>query len=256
VTTVSTPVPATDGSGPVELDRSTKGRAVVDTVVGASGVRFDRVERWLHWTNATLVLVLIATGSVMYVDPLTALVGRRILVETIHLWAGLALPVPFAAVVVGRWGRGFRRDARRLGRFASGDWRWLRKAGRRSATMGVGKFNAGQKLNAILVAGSLPVMLATGAVMKWHDPFADSWRTGATFVHDLGYVGLFLLIAGHIRNALNDAGSLGAIRRGPVGLNWAREHHPRWHAEIVAIDEEGVPQPTERSATAERPSND
>ena len=214
------------------------GRQEADSVSGDVVTRFDRAERWLHWANATLVLTLIATGSIMYVDPLTALVGRRVLVNTIHLYAGLALPVPFLAVLVGRWNRGLRRDARRLGRFSPDDWRWLRKRNRAMGSARVGKFNAGQKVNAILVAGSLPVMLATGSLMKWHDPFSDSWRTGATFVHDLGYVGLFLLVVGHIRKALQDPVSMGAMRRGtPVSLRWAEAHHPGWHDEVVPTDD-------------------
>lgn len=219
-------------------------RRPVDTVSDEVATRFDRTERWLHWANATLVLVLVATGSIMYIDVLASLFGRRILIETIHLWAGLAVPFPFVAVLVGRWGRGFRRDARRLGRFSADDWRWFRRAERRSGRPRMGKFNAGQKANAILVAGSLPVLLATGALMQWHDPFEDSWRTGATFVHDVGYVGLTLLVLGHIRQAVRDPVSLAAMRRGrAVPLRWAREHHPRWHAELLGVPDEIVPPP-------------
>jgi formate dehydrogenase subunit gamma len=218
------------------------GREPVDTVVGESATRFDRAERWLHWANATLVITLLITGSIMYIDPLTAMVGRRILVQTIHLWAGLAVPFPFVAVLVGRWNRGFRKDARRLGRFTPDDWRWLRPRLGKAGTPRVGKFNAGQKLNAILVAGSLPVMLATGALLQWHEPFSDEWRTGATFVHDLGYTALLILVIGHLRFALRVPRSMDAMRRGqPVPLSWAREHHPRWHAELLGIDDEVVP---------------
>src|SRR4051794_17887904 len=224
---------ATDrAAGGVRPTYRSPGRGATDQVEGDRVPRFDRTERWLHWVNATLLLILVATGSVMYVDFLTAIVGRRILVETIHLYAGLALPFPFLAVVIVRWGRVFRRDARRLGRFTPHDQAWLRAGKRRQTddSIRLGKFNPGQKLNAILVAGALPVMLATGSLMKWHDPFSDSWRTGATFVHDLGYVGLTLLIAGHIHFARKDPQPMLAMRRGwPVPLAWAREHHPRWH---------------------------
>src|SRR5699024_9413333 len=85
--------------------RAARGRArpvnaSVDVVAeapatGDAVVRFDGVERALHWVNAVVVLTLIATGSVMYIGSLSALVGRRELVEQIHLWSGLALPVPF-----------------------------------------------------------------------------------------------------------------------------------------------------------------
>ena len=254
MTAIDDPVPAS------ELRYRSPGRQRADTVVGDRITRFDRAERWLHWANATLVLILIVTGSVMYIDVFTAMVGRRVLVETIHLYAGLALPFPFLAVLLGRWNRSFRRDARRLGRFTPDDWAWFRKAQRKGGRLRVGKFNAGQKVNAILVAGSLPVMLATGSVMKWHDPFSDGWRTGATLVHDVGYVSLVLLVAGHIRKAVKDPVSLAAMRRGrPVSLRWAREHHPRWHAEVLGIADEIVPtepEPTTPGSTEASASTD
>ena len=186
-------------------------------------LRFDRAERWLHWINAALVLTLMATGSAMYIGWLSGIVGRRALVETIHLWAGLALPVPFLVVLIGRWGRGVRADVRR----------WLVRRERRSGRLRVGKFNAGQKVNAILVAGALPVMLATGVLLQWNDPLSDGLRTGVTFVHDWGYVCLSLLVVGHILKALADPIALAAMRTGRVPAAWARAHHPRWHDEIV-----------------------
>src|SRR2546421_9761220 len=44
--------------------------------------RFDGVERAVHWTNATLFLVLLGTGAALYVGPISTLVGRRELMKT------------------------------------------------------------------------------------------------------------------------------------------------------------------------------
>ena len=96
----------------------------------------------------------------------------------------------------------------------------------------MGKFNAGQKLNAIFVAGCIPVMLVTGAVMRWFDPFPIAWRTGATFVHDWLAIALLLVIVGHIGKALADPISLRAMWRGHVPARHAERHHPRWWAEL------------------------
>jgi len=200
-------------------------------------VRFDRVERWLHWTNAVLVLTLVGTGSVMYLGSLSGLVGHRVLVDRVHLYSGLILPLPFVATVAGRWGDPFRRDARRLGRFMAEDWRWFNGRLRRAGAVTVGKFNAGQKLNAVLVAGTLPVMLVTGAIMHWHGPFSDSIRTGATFVHDWGYVGLSLLILGHIVRAAIDPPALGAMWSGTAPRDWIADEHPGWLAELDRASE-------------------
>ena len=226
--------------------------APVDSVVGTRVVRFDRAERWLHWVNATLVLTLMATGSLLYIGELGGLVGRRVLVETIHLYAGLAVPVPFAITLAGRWNRGLKKDARRLGRFLTDDWLWLRKRFRRGGALRVGKFNGGQKVNAVLVAGVLPVMVATGVLLQWNTFLSDPLRTGATFVHDWGYVGLSLLVIGHIMKAMADPVSLQAMRKGTVPRRWALEEHPRWHDELPAEPEaepdrregSGAPPPT------------
>ncbi len=94
----------------------------------------------------------------------------------------------------------FRADVRRLNRWTAADWKWIR---RRPHSL-PGKFNAGQKLNSAFVAGSIPVMLATGAIMKWFGPFPLSWRTGSTFVHDLVAIALFIAIVGHIVKALSE----------------------------------------------------
>ncbi len=62
----------------------------------------------------------------------------------------------------------------------------------------VGKFNAGQKLNAALSAGAIGVLLGTGIVMYFTHLTRLSWRSGATFVHDWFALGLGLLVVGHI----------------------------------------------------------
>ena len=228
----TTPV-ADEADGATETPAPAAGAAPqIDTIVGDKVVRFDRAERWLHWVNATLVLILIATGSCLYIGFLSGLVGRRVLIRTIHVWTGIVLPIPFLLVVFARWGHGFRQDAKRLGRFLTDDWKWLRKRQRRFGSPRVGKFNAGQKINAILVAGTLPVMFGTGLLLHWSHSLPLSWRTGTTFVHDWGYVALSLLIAGHIVKALADPTSLRAMRTGLVPKRWARDEHPRWFAEM------------------------
>jgi formate dehydrogenase subunit gamma len=191
-------------------------------------LRFDRGERVLHWINATLFLTLLVTGASMYVPALSELVARRHLVETIHVYAGFALPVPLVlTLVAGRWGAALREDVRRLNRWTSDDRRWLRTLGRDHRTR-MGKFNAGQKLNAAWTAGAIPVMLATGVIMRWPNVWPLSWRTGATFVHDWVFIGLVFTITGHILIATNDPDSLSSMIRGRISRSWAEKHAPRW----------------------------
>jgi formate dehydrogenase subunit gamma len=175
--------------------------------VAAAPPRFSGGERALHWVNATLFIVLLLTASALYVGGVSAFVGRRELVKWIHVIAGLALPIPL--LVAALRSPAFRADAGRLNRWTRDDWSWIRRRPHK-----VGKFNAGQKANAAFVAGAIPVMLVTGAIMKWFGPFPLSWRTGSTFVHDLFAIALFIVIVGHIVKALSEPDKLREMWRG------------------------------------------
>jgi formate dehydrogenase subunit gamma len=201
-------------------------------------LRFDRGERVLHWLNATCFLTLLLTGAALYVPALSSVVARRHLMKTVHVAAGLALPVPLVlTVIAGRWGAAFRADVRRLNRFSTDDRRWLRSLGRdRRARQG--KFNAGQKLNAAFTAGAIPVMLATGSILAWPRLWPLGWRTGATFVHDWMFLGLAATITGHILFAVNDPFALRSMVRGHIPSSWARRHAPRWLEEEEDLEAE------------------
>jgi formate dehydrogenase subunit gamma len=190
-------------------------------------LRFGRVERRLHWVNATLFSILMLTGAVLYVGPLSAMVGRRELIRTIHVWSGIALPIPLLIAIVGRHGARLRRDFGELNRFAAGEARWFRARTRGSVRLG--KFNPGQKLNAVFIAAAGVVMLATGSIMKWFSLFPIDWRTGATFVHDWFAIGIWIAVIGHVLFAFRDPVALGGMLRGSVSAAWARRERPRWY---------------------------
>lgn len=210
-------------------------------------VRFDRVERTAHWLNASLFLLLMLTGLALYFEPVMALVGRRRLVEDIHVYSGIALPLPVLVSALGYWGRGLRLDLARLNRWIPDDATWLRvslseRTSRAAvrAQLRLGKFNAGQKLNAAFTAGAIVVMLGTGLVMRWYHPWPLAWRTGATFVHDWLAVAIVVVVIGHLRFALADPEALRSIFTGRVSRRWARRVAPAW------LDELGGDGPPER----------
>ena len=129
-------------------------------------VRFDAVQRAAHWANALLFGILMATALPLYFGSLAGVVGRRALVEEIHLWAGIALPIPLLLTILGPWGAQFRRDLRRINVWTRDEVTWLKALGRKAPRV-VDKFNPGQKLNAIFIGAAIVVMLATGAMLKW-----------------------------------------------------------------------------------------
>ncbi len=199
--------------------------------------RFDRVERVVHWVTATLMLTLLATGFSLYVGPLSTLVGRRNLVRTLHVYSGLLLPVPVLLAIAMPAGAELRADLGRLNRWTRDDRAWWRRG--RRATARLGKFNPGQKLNATFIGAAMVVMLMTGSIMRWFEPFSDSWRQGATFVHDWFALGLLVAIAGHILLAFRDPDALNGMVRGSVRARWARKYRPRWAEEMQAKPTEG-----------------
>ncbi len=193
-------------------------------------VRFDLVQRFAHWINALLFGVLMLTALPLYFSSLAVVVGRRSLLAEIHLWTGLALPVPLLVSLLGPWGAQLRRDIRRINTWTRDEVTWLSALGRNAPRV-VDKFNPGQKLNAIFTGGAIVVMLATGFVLKWFRFFPVSWRTGATFVHDVFAFAIFFVVAGHILFALTHRDSLRSMVKGWVSETWAARHASAWLAE-------------------------
>ncbi|MFE2407406.1 cytochrome b/b6 domain-containing protein [Kitasatospora sp. NPDC059408] len=190
--------------------------------------RFTRAERWVHRLTAALMLVCLTTAAFLYVPPLAELVGRRRLVVTIHVWCGLALPVP---LLLGLASRALRADLSRLSRFTPTDWAWLRALCSRAADRPAGKFNAGQKLYAQWTLGAILVIVGTGLLMWLTHLAPPSWRTGATFVHDWLAAAIAVVTIGHIRMAVRDPEARLGMRTGLVDRRWAAREHPEWDPE-------------------------
>jgi formate dehydrogenase subunit gamma len=204
---------------------------VVDRPPPTTFLRFDRVERTLHWVNATLFGILMLTGAALYAGPISTLVGHRQFVRNVHVYSGLFLPIPVVVAVVGRHGARLRTDLGRLNRWSRDDARWFRR--KRRPNVQLGKFNPGQKLNTAFVAGAGVVMLGTGSIMHWFDAFPLDWRTGATFVHDWFTLGIWVAVLGHIFYALRDQASLEAMLGGDISATWARKKAPLWYEELT-----------------------
>jgi len=188
-------------------------------------LRFTRAERWVHRCTAVLMVCCLLTAAILYIGPLSVLVGRRALVVWVHVLAGLALPVP---MLLGWASAAFRADLRELNRFRPADRDWLRSRGRRAAGLPTGKFNAGQKLYAAFVAGAILVQLGTGVLMRYGQHWPLSLRVGATFVHDWLAAAVLAAVLGHLHFALRDADARLGMRTGRVPAAWASREHPGW----------------------------
>jgi formate dehydrogenase subunit gamma len=190
--------------------------------------RFSPVERLLHWVNAAGFLFLLVTGLILYLPRLSMLVSRRQLIQSIHFWGGVAWLSALAVVVV-LGGRRLVATARELDSFDSDDLRWLR-----GGKAPQGRFNAGQKINAILTA-AFAILFGVSGLLLWFGEQDTRYRFASTVIlHDgLMYVSLFLLV-GHLYLTLIHPAtrhSLRGMTLGNVRGEWATRHHAKWRPE-------------------------
>jgi formate dehydrogenase subunit gamma len=93
------------------------------------------------------------------------------------------------------------------------------------------KFNPGQKLNSVFIGATIVVMLVTGSILQWFRLFPVPWRTGATFVHDVFALFVFVVVLGHVVLAFTHRELLRSMFSGWVGESWAASHATRWLGE-------------------------
>lgn len=215
--------------------------------------RFSPVERLLHWVNALGFFFLLVTGLILYLPSLSTLVSRRQTIQGLHFWSGVGwLGVLAAVVLLG--GRRLIATARELETFDADDMLWLR---RRRAPQG--RFNAGQKINAVLTA-AFAVLFGISGLLLWFGEQDTRFRFASTVIlHDgLMYVSLFLLV-GHLYLALIHPATRHALRGmtlGDVRVEWAMKHHAKWEPEGVTVDWPRARQPVDmrpQLADADRP---
>ena len=195
--------------------------------------RFSRVERLLHWLNALGFFFLLATGLILYLPRLSVLVSRRQTIQAFHFWAGVAWLAALAAVLL-LGGRRMLATARELDRFDDDDLLWLR--GRKRPQ---GRFNAGQKINAIVTA-AFTILFGVSGLLLWFGEEDTRFRFASTVIlHDgLMYVSL-VLVTGHLYLALIHPATRHALRGmtlGDVRVEWAAKHHAKWEPEGVRVD--------------------
>jgi formate dehydrogenase subunit gamma len=189
--------------------------------------RFTLTERLLHWVHAAAFFVLLGSGLVLYLPSLSSAVGRRPLVKDVHFWT--AVSWAGAIVLIAALGnrRALARTVREIDVFDRDDRRFL--AGRTHSPQG--RFNAGQKVNAIFTAAFALLFWISGLLL-WYGERDTRFRLpGTVFLHDaLMYVSV-VIVVGHLYLALVHPATRHALRGmtlGSVREDWARKHHAKW----------------------------
>lgn len=220
--------------------------AAAKAVGAAEVVRFDGTERFVHWTTAAMMLVLIFTGSVLYIPELALTFGHRSIMEWIHVITGIALLVPLAVGVAGPWRGRLVADLRRFDRWSRSDFDWFRRPRRRRGLPN-GKFNGGQKLEAAFLGSAMVATLVTGLMMRFAPSSWVNWQYGATLVHDTLYVAILVAVGAHIFYALSRPDQMSSMLRGKIPRSWAAKHAPVWLEELDGTS------PSTSGGGAERP---
>ena len=198
-------------------------------------VRFGATERLLHWTFAIPFLVLLGTGAMLALPDLEVLLTHRDLISFVHVWSGVAMVVlPLAVALIGNR-KAVWRDLREIDYWDRLDIRWLRLSFlpwflRSEPLPPAGRFNAGQKLNSILIGALVVGLVLTGSLM-WRAELFPIWMGEvASLLHDVLTLLTLPLVAGHVYLAVANPGTRGALSgmvSGRVDAGWAREHHGR-----------------------------
>jgi formate dehydrogenase subunit gamma len=223
---------------------------VSGSIVGSTtALRFTPTERVLHWAFALLYLGLLGTGLPLLVPALrpwirgyTPLIGVRLHLACAALWVLAVL-----LVVAAGDRRVLRRTGRELTTFVADDARWLRRfprwliadpLERAAMDVAVGRFNAGQKVNALFSALTAALLLISGlALIPLDGGVLAEWLTGADSIgtwrraHQWLTWLVLLPVAGHVFLATlfpPTRPSLPGMLGGRVDQVWAARHHPRW----------------------------
>jgi cytochrome b subunit of formate dehydrogenase len=155
-------------------------------------------------------------------------------VVDIHVGCAALLVAGLALLLWRADGDALVRTGVQLATTEAGDGAWLSGVPERLRTGApappVGRFNAGQKLNARLSALGLAVLYATGLALLL---VGRGLPQGP--LHTLTTVALCGLLSGHVFMAVFNPGTRHALRGmtlGDVDREWAEHHHPLWVAEL------------------------
>lgn len=190
--------------------------------------RFSVTERVLHAVHGSAFLVMLATGLVLFLPALAAVFANRPVVKAIHLAvAALWLTALVLIAILGDRGI-LRRTRRQMEGMTREDLRWLRTHAARVRPQG--RFNGGQKLNAVAQAAFAVLFFVSGTLM-WLGERNTAFRLPGTIaLHDLTMLFATGFVIGHVWIALSRAGrpALRGLVDGTVPTSYARGHHAAW----------------------------
>lgn len=231
--------------------------------------RHSLSDRFIHWGNAALWFMLLATGLALidngvvapftqgYSHALRQLLGGGGNLIALHIFLGVIWISSFALYLIVNW-RGAVFFLRSIFTPAQGDFIWLFRKGlqmslgkKMTARLGVslelppqGYYNSGQKALAVAIVFCCLGIAASGVFMSASTTFGvEQYPMFVALVPWallLHHICVFLALAGliiHIYMAalsLEERPGLQSMLSGSVPESYARHHHPLWLEQLEA----------------------
>jgi formate dehydrogenase subunit gamma len=207
----------------------------------------------LHWFNAFVWLIELATGSAIVVSPAFAfmprwylvmmenLFGSRANLLRVHIATGLTWIIVFSVYAIFGWRNYLHTEVlkKEIGLDAD-DFRWLRVRALRLVNLSSdalppqGAYNAGQKLYALLVYAMVPLIMITGAIMTFH-LFGAAMVQWSMVLH---FVAAGMVVSGLMIHVYMGAvfpeerPAFYSMITGMVNELYAFRHHHKWWREV------------------------
>ena len=185
--------------------------------------RVSLTERAVHWIHAAAFFALAISGVALYLPDLAGALGSRATVKDVHVYVALTWAVVLLAVVAVGDRRALSRTVREIERFDLDDRGWLRGRGTQR-----GRFNAGQKLHAIVQAAFAALFVISGALLLLGERQTSLRLPGTIVLHDTLTLAAGALVLGHVYLALIHPPTRPALRGmigGAVDEKWVRRQH-------------------------------
>lgn len=212
--------------------------------------RFSASERVAHWVHFLAFTVLLGTGGFLYMpalQPFTAGAAGEA-ARLAHRIAAVVFIVTPLFYLIGD-PKGFFGSLRESFSWGADDFRWLRlvwqyytQGARAKGVPPQGKYNAGQKLNALTQIIAFVLFTVTGLIMWFgHGIVAPVVFRWAVIIHDLSVTVVLALFVVHLYQVAVHPftrESIMAMFEGVVTREYAQEHHGKWYEEVKSSSSE------------------
>lgn len=194
--------------------------------------RFTTTERLMHWSFALPQIVLMITGGLLLASASqSGESADKVNLVLIHRVAAACFVMAPLLVLMNGDAKTLIKNIRLALSWNRSDLQWFFRSFKKiivpSTTLPeVGKFNAGQKLNMLIVMISGIVFVVSGLLMWFLDGVLLAW-----IVHAVSFLFVLFMVLGHVYMAIlhpPTRASFWAIINGNVDREWANHHHPKW----------------------------